>query len=372
MNKERLAYLHQQYIHNQMSSSEFEEWKSVVRDPSSDEDVKMAMDEYWTSLQDHELLRLSPAASDVAYQKVLHTAKRGKRIYWKWIAAAAAIFMVASSVWLFNSTDDRIYVEAGKNTATLTLPNGKSIALSDQKSGLVIDAGKLIYNDGTSVEAESRLPEESQLAMLSISTPKGGTYEIVLRDGSHVWLNADSKLEFPAVFASSGRVVKLIGEGYFEVAKNQNSPFRVITKGQEIKVLGTHFNVDAYANEKVIRTTLLEGLVSISGNGVDELLHPGFQALNTGNQISIAKIDVSTAVAWKNKQFIFEREDIKSIMRKVERWYDVEVVYTDMVSEETFSGGVSRFDNLSEVLKSLESTGKVSFKVKGRVVYVSM
>ncbi|WP_316791306.1 FecR family protein [Pedobacter frigoris] len=285
---------------------------------------------------------------------------------------AAAVILVVGSVLLFNSTDDRIYVEAGKNTATLTLANGKAIALSDAKSGLVIDAGKLTYDDGSSVSAALGVHNDNENAMLSISTPKGGTYEIVLTDGTHVWLNADSKLEFPAKFSSARRLVKLSGEGYFEVAKNKQSPFRVLTKAQEIEVLGTHFNVDAYDNEKSVKTTLLEGLVKVSANGVDKLLDPGFQAVNTGERISIAKVDVNAAVAWKNKQFVFESENIKSIMRKVERWYNVEVVYTDDVSEETFSGGVSRFDNLSEVLKSLESTGNVSFKVKGRIVYVSM
>ncbi|TKC04390.1 FecR family protein [Pedobacter frigoris] len=371
MNKERVDYLHQQYIHNQMSSSEFEEWKSLVGNLSSEEDIKVAMDDHWTSFQDDHLLRMPVAKSDAIYNRML-AGRKIKRIYWKWIAAAAAIIMVVGSVSLLNSTDDRIHVEAGKNTATLTLPNGKAIALSDAKSGLVIDAGKLTYDDGSSVsDAAVGLNEDNEAAMLSISTPKGGTYEIVLRDGTHVWLNADSKLEFPAKFLSSGRVVKLSGEGYFEVAKNKQAPFRVLTKVQEIEVLGTHFNVDAYDNEKSVKTTLLEGLVKVSANGVDKLLDPGFQSVNTGNRISIAKVDVNAAIAWKNKQFVFESENIKSIMRKVERWYNVEVIYTDEVSEETFSGGVSRFDNLSEVLKSLESTGNVSFKVKGRIVYVS-
>ena len=355
-----------------MSSSEFEEWKALVGDPSSDTEVKKVMDDHWMALSEDQLLTLPNAKAEAIFSRTVKTGKQ--RIgYWKWIAGAAAMVLIAGSVIFMNAGDDRKSVMAGKAMATLTLKNGRTVVLDENKKGLVIDASKLTYDDGTSISADLETAVgDNKRTMLSVQTPRGGTYEVILRDGTHVWLNADSKLEFPDEFAASERQVKLSGEGYFEVAHDKNAPFKVISRTQEIAVLGTHFNLDAYEDEKIVRTTLLEGSVKVSNKSGEKFLRPGYQAANDGNQLTVAKTDVKTAVAWKNKQFLFERENIKAIMKKVERWYDVEVVYTGKISEETFSGGVSRFDNLSEILHSLESTGNVSFKVKDRTVYVSM
>jgi transmembrane sensor len=366
--------------------------------------------------------------------------KAGKVVpMWKrGIAAAAAVAAIVVSVYFFSYRseilkqvqDDVVYkddVVPGRNRATLTLGDGRVIDLSDGKTGVVIGEDKLAYNDGSLVQDSSgshfsgslkgdqkntgpvRAPSLGAKALLTASTPRGGTYQIVLPDGTKVWLNADSKLVFPSSFSrGKQRVVRLSGEGYFEVAKvfvkssnplslkgslqggenrNLRVPFIVITDKQEVTVLGTHFNISAYGDERDVRTTLLEGSVRVSKvvpPGTGEIaaarsgrprnkvvLKPNQQAVVSGaNRIAVKEVDTKTAVAWKNNEFMFENERIETIMRMVERWYDVEVVYQGEMPEDKFLGSVSRFDKVSKVLKLLEATGRIHFRIEGRKIYV--
>jgi len=354
--------------------------KNITEGKASDQEIRL-FNRYYRAYQDEDSewdsveMGAQHEVHDELKRSILQRIKPVKVVpFWRKplpVAAAVAAVLLISSALFFTRGDDRDQILAGKNTAILTLSNGKTIPLSETKNGLVIDASKISYNDGTSVAAYVG-SDSMSTAGLKISTPRGGTYEVILADGTHVWLNAASKLEFPAQFSGKQRLVSLTGEGYFEVASNKQKPFKVLSGGQAVEVLGTHFNINAYEDERAIKTTLLEGSVVVSSDSGYELLKPGEQAVNANKHISVSKVNVSIPVAWKNKQFLFERESIQSIMRMVERWYDVEVSYSAEIPEETFSGGVSRFDKLSEVLKSLESTGKVKFEVKGRTVHVSM
>ena len=311
---------------------------------------------------------------------------------WPRIAAAAAVLLVVGAgLFFFNrfasaprhpdagqdpalATND---IKPGGNKAYLTLANGKRLSLTDAAKGAIAkEAGIEITKtaDGQVIytSSDSGLHQDNGTALNTIETPKGGQYQIQLPDGSKVWLNAASKLIYPVSFTGRGqRKVELSGEAYFEITKNKLQPFVVNSKNQEVTVLGTHFNVNAYVDEPVIKTTLLEGLVSIAAAGLNKKLNPGYQAVNTGKALSLNKVDVNIAVAWKNKQFLFESEDIQTIMRMIERWYNVEVIYTGDITTDKFSGGVSRFDQLSKVLKSLELAGAVHFKIDGRKLYVS-
>lgn len=353
---------------------------NITEGKASDQEIRL-FNRYYRAFQAEEskwdTLEMGDqqAIHDELKQSILKHIKPSKVIpFWKRplpIAAAVAAMLLISVGLFFTNADDRDHILAGKNTAVLTLSNGKTIPLSESKSGLVIDASKISYDDGTSISTPAVL-DSSSTAQLTISTPRGGTYEVVLTDGTHVWLNAESKLEFPAQFSGKQRMVSLTGEGYFEVAANKERPFKVRSGKQAVEVLGTHFNINAYEDEDAIKTTLLEGAVVVRSDSGVEFLKAGDQAVNTRGQIAVAKVNVSIPVAWKNKQFLFERENIHTIMRMIERWYNVEVSYSGEIPEETFSGGVSRFDKLSEVLKSLESTGRLKFKVTGRTVNVSM
>jgi ferric-dicitrate binding protein FerR (iron transport regulator) len=345
-----------------------------------------------------------------------------KRIkLWPRIAvAAAAVAVIVSGLWVFNyrseilrdALDDKVVndVAPGKNGATIALGNGKVIQLSDAKTGVVV--GEVIkYDDGTALSGlQPSLPKGERSMVLTASTDKGQTYQFTLPDGTKVWLNADSKLEFPSKFDNvKQRVVKLSGEGYFEVAKvthippsgregrrPERVPFIVSTEKQEVEVLGTHFNINSYNDEDGVKTTLLEGSVKIStlftrkgdlaalsslkgsvlpGEGGTNfqsvILKPNEQSSLNKNHIKVSKIDPELAIAWKNNQFIFESDDIRYIMRMIARWYNVEVVYNGELPGTTFSGAVSRFENVSEVLRPLQATGQVKFKIEGRRIMVS-
>jgi len=310
------------------------------------------------------------------------TVKR-KTILWSRIAGiAAAVAFIALGAWFFmakqqvsdNKTADIIStndIVPGKNRATLTLGNGKVITLSEEKSGVVIDvsSGLIYYNDGTKVKASSEGAFSGAKKMLTMSTPKGGAYQVILPDGTKTWLNAASTLKFLEDFSGANqRRVELIGEAYFEVAKDKQHPFIVVSRGQEVEVLGTHFNINSYESEADMRTTLLEGSVKVSYKSNDYLLTPGMQA-KIGDRVRLSNVDADQVVAWMRGDFNFKDENIQSIMRKISRWYDMDVVYVGNVENKDFDGTVSRFKNVSEVLKMLELTDAIHFKVEeGRII----
>jgi transmembrane sensor len=284
-------------------------------------------------------------------------------------------------------------IAPGRNGATITLGNGQVIHLSGAKKGIIVGED-LKYNDHTSVipgytssQGNERSPDpantrdlsqgrdDRSVQLLTASTSRGQTYQFTLPDGTKVWLNADSKIEFPSNFMNSKtRNVKLTGEGYFEVAKDKAHPFRVESAGQQVEVLGTHFNINAYANEESIKTTLLEGSVMVSHQGKQMsrmVLKPGMQSELDDIGLSSKEVDVDEIVAWKAGDFIFTKVSLADIMKSIARWYDVEVSYDPAVdAEQTFSVLVSRNKNISQILLSLENTGKVKFKIEGKKVKV--
>lgn len=210
---------------------------------------------------------------------------------------------------------------------------------------------------------------------MSIATPRGGTYQVILSDGSKVWLNAASSIKFPASFTGQQqRRVTLVGEAYFEIAKHKSQKFVVNTRNQEVAVLGTHFNINSYLDEGNEKTTLLEGSVRVSSVRAevkDVRLVPGQQAtVSAASKIDVEEVDVNEVVAWKEGKFVFVEEDVPSIMNKIARWYDVEIVYEGDVRRKALGGSVSRFKNVSEVLEKLSDTKAVQFRIEGRKVIV--
>lgn len=273
-------------------------------------------------------------------------------------------------------------VAPGKNKAILTLANGRRISLTDARTGeLATLPGMQVRktNDGQlvfSVTAAASSPIGSK-KLNTISTPNGGQYMVFLPDGSKVWLNAASTLSFPTTFDVT-RNVELSGEAYFEVAKDQKHPFVVSTKAQEVCVLGTHFDINSYANEPSVNTTLLEGSVRVIPAGMSKnnftkaiLLKPNQAAVNTGSGLNVVSVDASNSIAWKNGRFTFNNEPLEMIMRRLSRWYDVKVTYqNEAVKVKTFAGSTSRYSNISDVLCMLELTGEVKFKIQGKEITV--
>ncbi|ERJ57951.1 FecR family protein [Sphingobacterium paucimobilis] len=296
-------------------------------------------------------------------------------------AAAAAVFIVASwglsQYWLSAPERDRNVNETsllkadqepGRSRAVLTLADGQLIELKESEEGITITGNEVKYKDGPSVAEVT-----SNTRLNTISIPRGGQYRITLADGTKVWLNAASTLRYPTAFPNKERIVELDGEGYFEVAKNPDKPFKVISKEQVVQVLGTHFNINTYADESNIKTTLLEGSVQVTSLHSQQSvkLSPGTQSVLTPQGVQIREIDTDAVMAWKNNDFIFRGQSLKTTMRQLARWYDVEIEYADNAPIHLKIGGnISRKNNLSSVLKAMESTHSVKFEFDGKTILV--
>jgi len=330
------------------------------------------LEEIWTYLSKE--LDISSVAIEEVPKKTLSS-------LWQKIAVAAMVLIALSiGLHLYHSPVKTTSVhpeQVGRTVKTsgtrtmLTLANGKTIELDQAHNGKIAvqegvtitktKDGQLVYEGAAKVSAFNQ-----------ITTAKGGQYQISLPDGTKVWLNAASSLSYPAAFTGNKREVRLVGEAYFEVKGNKKMPFVVYTKGQEVMVLGTHFNVNAYPDEDQTKTTLLEGSVKLKleNSSVTAVLKPGQQAVFESNQLDLADIDVAEATAWKDGYFLFQDEEIRSIMRKIARWYDVDVVYLPKVSDKKIGGHISRNKSLQEILKMLSNTDKFNFKVEGRRITV--
>ena len=306
---------------------------------------------------------------------------------WPLATAASIILVVIASLYYtdfkFDKSEQNILaagdLPAGKNGATLTLSSGKRIILSDAANGELIKesgvsivktaSGELIYK----ITGGANGP----IQFNTLTTAKGQQYQILLPDGTSAWLNAASSLRFPLTFSGlNERMVVLEGEAFFSVKHNNRQPFRVLTKGQMVEDIGTQFNVNSYEEEQFTKTTLIEGSASVSsqfpGQKVTKIvLNPGQQAVLTSmGQLQVNKVDTIEAIAWKNGVFVFNNESIESIMRKISRWYNVEVRYQGEASTEEFSGAISRSKSIVQVLKMLEYSKSVHFKIEERRITV--
>lgn len=268
-------------------------------------------------------------------------------------------------------------VTPGGNKAVLTLGDGSKISLTDASNGKVASQagmlitktkdGQLVYQVGKSASSKTTLPIYN-----TITTPKGGQYQVNLPDGTKVWLNAASSLRYPIAFKGKERRVELNGEGYFEVAHNKEMPFRVQSGHQVVEVLGTHFNVNAYPDEDNIRTTLIVGSVrvNIDHSQASVILKPGQQALTDQYSVDVNLIDTDDVIAWKNNYFVFTDEELGSIMRKIGRWYNVDVICPPELASGKYSGTGSKSKTIQQTLNIMELTGTVHFKVEGRRITV--
>ena len=264
-------------------------------------------------------------------------------------------------------------VVPGGNKAILTLADGSTIILDNAANGNLTEQGntKVIKLDDGQLAYNTLNEKPTEIVYNTISTPRGGQYQLTLADGTKVWLNAASTLRFPATFSGNERKVELTGEGYFEVAKNAAMPFKVSVNNMTVEVLGTHFNINSYSDEDSIKTTLLEGAVKVTNGDAVQMLSPSNQAqLTADGEIRLNRnVDIEDVVAWKNGIFNFSGTAIENIMRQISRWYDLDVSYEGAISKETFSGVVSRNSNLSQVLKIMEQAG-VKFKIEGKKIIV--
>jgi len=308
----------------------------------------------------------------------------------KWKYAAAVLLTLSVTAILYKNLHPALKLQGaipkniaykndvppGADKAKLTLADGSVITINGHTAGTVksyaglkISVNRGIVSYHITGSNSSFIKNQHNI----ITIPTGCKYKISLPDGSLVWLNSASSLKFPIVFNKFERKVYLTGEAYFEVAKNKLKPFKVFANNTVVHVLGTHFNIHAYNDEDAVKTTLLEGSVKISQDGNSKTIVPGQQAYikRNSSKIKIQAIDVNESVAWKNDLFIFDREDMESVMKKIARWYDVEVEYKDEIPQTHISGSISRRNNLSQILNMLELTGGVHFSIDGRKITVT-
>ncbi|TDQ79302.1 FecR family protein [Sphingobacterium yanglingense] len=253
----------------------------------------------------------------------------------------------------------------GGNRAMLVWEDGSSIELSGKHSGLIVGK-ELAYEDGSQLS-------EAKTIYATLKTPKGGQYRVELPDGTKVWLNAASSLRYPTRFDGDQRKVMLSGEAYFEVAHNPKQPFIVETARQHLSVLGTVFNINAYEEEEQTTTTLLEGKVALQSRAKMEksvFLDPGKQSILLADEFKVTAVDKQEAVAWKEGKFVFNGSDIYAVMRQIERWYDVEVVYEGDMASVLFTGSLSRFADIGTVAEKLELTREIKLTIQGRRITV--
>ncbi|RQO72605.1 anti-sigma factor [Pedobacter sp. KBW01] len=384
--EQRINYLLKQFTADALSPEEKQELLVLATDPASavsDEIVKMIMAEEAATTEVAVTEKWEAVLNNIlATDKPKKTPRSILLRPLKWAAAAAVLVVFSFTAYLsLNKKKEHVFasdVAPGKNKAILTLADGRKISLSDAANGDLIEQagvsisktanGQLVYH----IQKTTGDIDDSKVN--TISTPNGGEWEIRLPDGSVVWLNAASSLQYPLNIGSSKqRKVELSGEAYFEVAKDKAHPFIVKTLKQELEVLGTHFNINSYANEIVTRTTLLEGSVRISDLSSNDMLvlKPGEQSVLSKNGIEIKKANTDEAIAWKNGYFMFDNEKQESILRKIARWYNVEIEYADPEAKEVmYYGTVSRFEKISKVLRKFEQTGEVRFDIKGNKIIV--
>lgn len=317
------------------------------------------------------------------------TPQRNKNHFYKYAVAASIALLLGTGIFYFTKPKEQIIevaekpieIAPGGTRGILTLSNGKQIILAD------ISAKDTIAKEGEKDEVTIKMDAKGVITYVikpdadvskadansfnTLSTPTGGQYNIVLADGTKVYLNTVSSIKYPTQFNGDQRIVELEGEAYFEVAKNKNKPFIVKSRNQSIEVLGTHFNVHAYNNESFIKTTLLEGSVAVNYKNQKAILKPGQQSnvSEDFNKIAIRKVDTEAAIAWKNGRFKFDNADLKTVMKQLERWYGIKVEYRGDVSDVRFNGGTFMNKNLSEVLKVLELSN-IKFKVEGKTIIV--
>jgi ferric-dicitrate binding protein FerR (iron transport regulator) len=321
--------------------------------------------------------------------------KNRKKIYgdgmqrpfsWGKVAAAVFIFAIAGGTfWFLSSRQDNnsglfaflnhpeYDIQPGGNRAVLTLGDGSRIVLDSLQNGTIAKQGnvEIVKLDDGRLAYDVSGDEKSNILNNKIITPRGGQYYVKLPDGTKVWLNSASSIDFPAIFTGKERKVEITGEVYFEVAHDANLPFVVKAGDAQIKVLGTHFNVNAYEDEDAVKVTLLEGQVKVSSSPENSVsLSPGQQvSLSKTGDMDVAKVDPSAAITWKNGYFQFDHADIQTVMRQLARWYDVEIVYGKAIPKQLFGGEMQRNLTLSQVLNILGKS-QVRFRIEDRKIIV--
>ncbi len=387
--KEEFKVLMEQFVSGEISSEEKATLLAMLDNPEYSEEFDAILRENYDSI---EIPSISPEATDKFISELrnkmdvsLEEEDLQSSVFsffnWRKIAVAASIlFIVGFGIHFFIQNENKHSLKLaskkiedkapGKTGAILTLSNGSKIVLDSVGNGLLANQSNTTVskkNGGLVYDANN----DAQVVYNTMTTPRAHQYHLQLSDGTKVWLNASSSITFPTSFAANERKVKITGEVYFEVAKDKSKPFRVLVNDMQVNVLGTHFNVNAYDDERAVNTTLLEGSVLITQNSKKVLLKPGQQAQKFKSGVITVNdnVNIDEVIGWKNGLFYFENANLQKVLRQLSRWYDVDVVYENGVPSRSFEGEIQRDLNLSQVLRILEKN-KVHFKIEGKILRV--
>lgn len=387
----------QKYLQNTCSEAELVEFWRLMGEVSEDDSVTEEIKEVW-SRENMTRHKTTDVEWENVYDEIMSkarnveimnskTERRGLRKVW--LAAASVILIAGLGLGIYAIVNKHIipsdiYAQSADipapemSRATITLADGSTVFLDSLSSGEVArqDNMKVVKLANGEITYQTGFGDIlKEMKYNTLSNPRGSkVINMTLADGSKVWLNAGSSITYPVAFIEKNRRVSLEGEGYFEISRNKSKPFYVKTGELEVKVLGTHFNVNAYRDNDEIRTTLLEGSVMVNVSGQSAILKPGQQAelpVHTGGHGSVQKlrttdnVDVEQVLAWKNGFFSFQDAGLKDIMQQISRWYDVDVSYEGMIAPRQFGGVIPRNSDLKTVLKILEASN-VHFRLEGK------
>lgn len=394
---DRLQYLFSQYTSNQCTEPELQELFTYFS-KLSPEKIHPYMDELFNNISPGsaaEKIDWNDLYARITAEKELPV--RRAISFTRAIAIAASILLIASITIMailvrFRNDDPQKSIIAkvtdlppGKNLAILTLADGTELVLDSTANGNIAEQGGiriLKQADGELSYLQQNGQPLSTGMLNTLSTPRGGQYRLTLPDGSKVWLNAASSIRYPAAFNNKERRVEITGEAYFEVAKFRNLPFYVKSTNGEVQVLGTKFNVNAYANEPVVTTTLVEGKIGLKTKASEKpvILEPGQQAVYQQsnpqqpdylNQIKVQKVNTAPVIAWTRNAFVFSNTSLAVAMRQLERWYDVDVILKGDIANETIMANLSRDIPISRVMHKLSLTGHLHFSIEGKKIIVT-
>lgn len=371
MDKQRIEYLHQRYLAGNLSSEEANEWADVLRAEEHEATIHTLMHTTWTAITPYNQQSMPHEHAHRIFIRIIKPSSRIRTLR-PWLSAAAVLLVVSVAFWFFRT--QQLYqqkkvlttaadVVPGGNRATLSLGDGTTITLSEHQTGIIV-GDSITYLDGSAVEHETTAQGNLATDTYVIHTPNGGTYQITLPDGTHVWLNAASTLTYPRRFSDTERRVTLMGEAYFSVTKDADKPFIINSRDQRIEVVGTEFNVNAYTDEAATTTTLVNGWINVAAAGhaptgdapVHRLL-PGQQSIFQQGAFRIQEVDTDQYTAWREGRFNFDGKTLPEVMRELARWYGIKVAYEGTLPNLVFYGGARRNNNLAMVLTLLETSG---------------
>lgn len=385
MENQHITYLISNFLQGTLTPEESEELRVFLETPANRDlfieitGQLVTYDEQDMPAFDEQMLPMLTRILDV--DRSLPTPRKGilARLRY-WPAAAAVILLAGTALWFLSrqqpdpahilvQQDRQQDIMPGSNKAILTLSDGSTVTLDSTGNQVIRQGSTTVYRHNGQLQYESKQTPAGPV-FNTLATPRGGQYQVVLPDGTKVWLNAASRLRYPVVFNDGTRTVDLEGEAYFETVKDAHRPFIVKAGNTSVQVLGTSFDIMAYADEKQLEATLLTGAIKVAVADKSHLLHPGQQAVVTGGKpVSIATVNTEAVVAWKNGYFSFADADLGTVMRQLSRWYDVEITYRNGIPPGTFSGEIGRGLTLEQALKILEQTN-VHFTIEGKRIVI--